>query len=411
MSIAKTILGILGAACLAGPAAAQGGAQVTDEAAWALHGFGTLALARSSSPGADFVRDLSQPAGLSGNHWSGRTDTVLGLQASWRPNPDWEAVGQAVSRYRYDGTFRPELIWGFLKWTPTPRVELRGGRLGTDFFMLSDSRLVGYSFVMVRPPVEYFGTLPFSSIDGADAVFAMPADGGVLRFKLFAGRSREKAPLGDRQWDLDGSLLRGGHVDYQTGQWHWRAGYASVRLAHDLPLEPLPDALRAVGATAAADALSLQGRTSRFTSAGVVYEPGPWRLQLMVNDTRHDGVVFQNSRSGYALAGYRLDRVTPFVGYAWTRSTPKSLDTGIPAGAAPALDALNAAVARVLADSRSHQHTVSLGVRWDFSDRADFKLQFDAVRGASDSIFLTRRDTPGWTGRTNVLTAVIDFVF
>jgi hypothetical protein len=39
------------------------------EPAFALRGFGTLGLARSSSDQAEFVRDLSQPVGIKGGHW------------------------------------------------------------------------------------------------------------------------------------------------------------------------------------------------------------------------------------------------------------------------------------------------------------------------------------------------------
>jgi hypothetical protein len=114
-----------------------------------LHGFGTLALARSDNGNAEFVRDLSQPNGV-GRNWSAKNDTVFGLQANYRLNGLVEAVVQGVSHYRYDGSFSPELTWAFLKFEPTPGVMLRAGRYGTEFFMLADSRSVGYSYLTVR---------------------------------------------------------------------------------------------------------------------------------------------------------------------------------------------------------------------------------------------------------------------
>ena len=127
-----------------------------------LHGFGTLGVARSSTDRAEFVRDLSHPSGLT-KQWSGKIDSVLGMQANVRATDKVEAVVQAVSRYHNGGNFDPELTWAFVKFDPNANLSLRGGRLGTEFYMLADSRLVGYSYLPIRPPTDYYGALPFSS--------------------------------------------------------------------------------------------------------------------------------------------------------------------------------------------------------------------------------------------------------
>ncbi len=382
--------------------------------AFALRGFGTLAAARSSSDQAEFVRDLSQPRGLSSGEWSGRTDSVLGLQANWQATPELDLVAQAVSRYRYDASYRPELVWGFAKWDPNAHLSLRAGRLGTEFYMRADSRLVGYSQLAVRPPPDYFGALPFAHIDGADASATLPVGGILLRGKLFAGISTEKVPLADRLWDLDGSTMAGGHVDLQAGPWLFRLGHAALRFKHDLPA-PAATVITALSATAvpsaiaAASALGVRNTESRFTSAGVVYDEGPLQVQLMFNRTQHESTTFQNSTGGYLLAGYRVNRFTPYAGWSRVISTPKSLATGLPN--VPPLSQINAGVAGVLADSRSNQHTTTLGVRWDVRDNIAIKLQGDAIRGTPESIFPYRWEKAGWNGQTNVVTFSMDFIF
>ena len=114
-------------------------------ATFSLRGFATLGVARSSSDQAEFVRDLSQPKGIKNGQWSGRIDSILGAQANWQATPELELVGQVVSRYRYDESRDPELMWAFAKWEPDARVSVRAGRIGADFMLLADSRLVGYS--------------------------------------------------------------------------------------------------------------------------------------------------------------------------------------------------------------------------------------------------------------------------
>jgi len=81
---ARKTLVLLGCLAIAGHplfAAAAETAEPTPEANLTLRGFGTLGVARSSSDQAEFVRDLSQPKGIS-NHWSGLVDTVFGVQTN-----------------------------------------------------------------------------------------------------------------------------------------------------------------------------------------------------------------------------------------------------------------------------------------------------------------------------------------
>lgn len=368
-----------------------------------LHGFGTLGVARSSTDSAEFVRDLSQPSGLT-KQWSGKIDSVLGVQANIRATDKVEAVVQAVSRYHADGNFEPELMWAFVKYDPNANLSLRGGRLGTEFYMLADSRLVGYSYLPIRPPTDYYGALPFSYIDGVDGQATLPVGDGLLRGKLFTGLVREKAPLADRQWDMNRSRMTGGHVDYQQGSWQWRLGYAQVRFKQDLPLADLHNLLESNGANAASQALSMAGKLGRFSSAGVVYDNGPLQVQLMLSRTWQDSSIFENSHAAYLIAGYRFDKLTPFIGYSRVRSTPKQLATGLGA-------VMDATVASVMADSHNDQHTTTIGLRWDFRRNMDLKAQFDMVRGTPQSIFPTRWERPDYNGRMNITSLSMDFVF
>lgn len=381
-----------------------------------LHGFGTVGIARASSPAAEFIRDLSQPLGIKGGEWSGRIDGILGLQANWQATPQLELVGQVVSRYHYDRSRDPELMWGFAKWEPDPRVSLRAGRIGADFLMLADSRLVGYSQLTVRPSADFFGPLFFSHFDGADASLTWPLGSGLIRGKLFAGAMREKTSGAPGVWDTSGSRVHGLVLDYLAGQWQFRANIAHVRFSHDIAFAPLPDLLRAAGAATgsaaageAADALATGGTTSRFYSLGVVYDDGPLQVQGMANAIRHETGAFQNSHAGYLLAGYRLGTVTPYAGISRWRSSYKAYRTGLPA--TPDFAALNQAFDYLMVASAANQTTYSLGARWDVWSAAALKLQWDAVRGKPGSRFPFARTGPDWNGKTDVLSLVLDFVF
>jgi hypothetical protein len=62
-----------------------------------LQGFGTLGMTRTNDDNAQFVRDLSQPQGA-GKSWSGKVDSLFGLQANIHFSPQTEGVLQVVSR-------------------------------------------------------------------------------------------------------------------------------------------------------------------------------------------------------------------------------------------------------------------------------------------------------------------------
>lgn len=383
--------------------------------AFSLRGFGTVGMSRSSSPHAEFVRDLSQPSGIKGGTWSGKIDTVLGLQANWQIIPEIELVGQAVSRLRYDGSRDPEIMMAFAKWDPSPNTSLRAGRIGADFMMLADSRLVGYSYLPVRPSVDFFGPLFFSHFDGVDAAWTAPLSHGLFRAKLFGGETHEKTSGTPGIWDTSSSPVWGIVLDYTTGPWQLRFNTAQIQFSRDINFGPLPDALRAAGsalnvpsAIAAANALTTQGKTATFYSLGFVYDQGPLLVQGMANQIHQESGVFADSQAEYVFAAYRLGLVSPYAGISQWKSQNKSLVTGLPN---PAFAALNTGFDTIMAAAAVNQQTYTVGGRWDFYQNMALKGQFDAIRGQSGSRFPYARSDPNWNGKTNVLSVVVDFIF
>lgn len=413
--------GLLAGACVAallavagaGVAQEQTGDGSAEGSAFSLRGFGTVGLARSSSGQAELARDVAQPRGVS-DHWSGRNDSNFGLQANYLASESVEAVAQAVSRYNHKGNFDPELTELLVKYDPNAYLSVRGGRVGTDFFMHGDSRLIGYSQLTVRPNIDYFSSLAVTYLDGADATATLPLGEGLLRGKVYYGLLGEKLRFADGILDLRGSRSIGGYLDYQAGDWQWRGGIARIRFKHSLSqrVGELQAALAATGvpsAQRAADALELQGTEARFYSLGAVHDRGPLLLQFMLGWLRNESPVIQDQNSATFLAGYRVGDIKPFVGYSRVKSHSSHVSSGLPGSGGGAQ--INAGLADVLAQSHADQHTYSLGLRWDFRRDMAFKLQVDAIRGDPDSLYTFRRETPRWNGKTNVVTLALDFVF
>jgi hypothetical protein len=366
-----------------------------------LSGFATLGLTHADAGGAQYLRDLSQPDGVrSGSSF--KTDSMLGLQANMRLNEGSEAVVQAVSRYRYDGSFRPELTWAFLKHEVTDTLTARIGRLGTEFYMLADTRLVGYANLTLRPPPDYYGVLVISHFDGLDASSTRKLGGALLRAKLFAGHASENTPFPKGlSWNLNGSLLLGGHLDYLLGPWQLRLGHTQIRFKNEQPL----NAVAGFDVLGAVPELAVKDSWTRHDSIGLVYDKGPLQLQAMASRIRYDSAFYQPARSLFAIGAWRHGELTSYLGYSRVLSDPVTLTT-------PMSAPLRGLVSFLTAGSHSDHHTIMLGSRWDLRPNLALKAELDAIRGAPDSVFLFRSNNPpGWRGNMTVFSVALDAIF
>jgi hypothetical protein len=384
-----------------------------NEGALSIRGFGTLGIAYNSTDNAGFIRDINQPEGARGGT-SGHIDSRVGLQATFKASDTLEGTVQIVSRYNYTGEYDPELAWGFAKYSPSEHIQLRAGRLGWDVYMLADSRDVGFSYLWVRPPVEYYGLLQFSKLNGADLVLRKPLGQGLLWGKLFVGKADDKLAIDEDSYaDVSGSELVGGHINYQLRDWQFRLGYTHLELGYDIKGDfgDLIDMLESSGnpvlsgiaAGATADA------TYHFMSAGIAFDSGPLQSQLMYTYLDSESDMVPDFHNGYLSAGYRLGDWTPYITFSMIESrsdigaaTPPT--TPLP----PSLGTFTMA-----GFNNPGQHTLSLGVRYDFLPNMAVKLQVDRsnVRREGRQWMLWRDVDPDWDGRATIFSATLDFVF
>lgn len=375
-----------------------------------ISGFGTLGALQTNTDQVEVTRDQTQVRGAT-DSVSLKQDSLIGVQAYFKRDEQLDFMAQAVGRYGAHDDFRPELLAAFGRYAITPNLGIRAGRIGMEFYMLADSRLVGYSYLTVRPPREVFSPIPFQYLDGADFTAKAPVGDGILTGRVFAGWSGEEAPAAGELIDLAGSPLAGAYVEYQTSHWQWRLTYAQVEFKDDIPgsIETLRNTLTQVGASAAADAISLTDKVSRFYSLGAVYDRGPLQVQGMLVEMQHDSAIYQDSLGAYIVAGYRVGQLTPYAGVSWIRSQAKHVDTGLP-NAAPFAQ-LNDTLDRAIARTHMDQTTYTLGTRWDFRRDMALKAQVDFVRGRRDSRFLFPISDEDFDGNLNIYSVSLDFVF
>ncbi len=393
-------------------------AQSQEAQAFTFSGFGTLALTHNSTDQAQFIRDVGQPKGPHGGT-DGGVDSRAGLQANLRLHDQWELVAQAVSSRRFDASFNPELTWAFLKYRASDAVDLRAGRLGFDVYLLADTRNVGYSYLWVRPPVEFFGGIPITSFDGADAVMRTSLGDGFVSFKVFGGQATGRIPSSDTSvFDLKGMPLMGTHVDFHQEIWGFRVVWAQTRFkrefspAIDTLLASLGDpALAAFSPKPAslADELAITDKWLRYLSLGIDAQQGAFTAQLSLSRSRSQSPALPNSYAGYLLASYRLGAWTPYLNVAAAKTHQEVRDTGLPN--VPPFSTLNSGVAYYLNVNQNDQQTLSAGLRWDFHRNLCLKAQVDDIRNKHRTSQLWWHADPQWNGHATVATLALDFIF
>lgn len=394
--------------------------QDTNEPTLKLSGFGTLGLVYNSSRQFDYLRDLLQAKGVGvSRQLDFGVDSLLGLQLSSNLNDYLDATVQTVIR-RGENEFRPDVTWAFVKYYPNDQVDLRIGRLGFDVYPLADSRNVAYAYTWVRPPVEYFGGLIVSYIDGVDAVYKYDVGQHQAKIKLFAGKAREQvlAEAPGKYFSLKGSQIWGGHLELQSSHWLGRLGYTELRFDHNFPsIQGLLDLLNSpliaqfsTTPSALAENLLFEHKKIRYLSAGLVYDEGPLQAQLMLSRLQSQTLGFNSNVAAFFTIAYRFKAWTPYFTLAKTRPLESSdVRTGLPLGINPGIDQLEAGVQGFLKSTRNKQSSLSLGLRYNLNQTSDIKFQLDRIN--NQERLITRGALTEWNGKATIISTSYNFIF
>lgn len=383
-----------------------------------VRGFGTLGVAQSSTEKVDIVRDLSQGKGLG---YSGKTswklDSILGLQINYALTDTLDTAVQLVSKNSAAYSYKPQLTWAYLGYSPNDDWRLRLGRLGYDSYMLADSRNVGYSYLWTRPPIEVFGSLFMTYFDGADLVWQSPAN--HIKAKLFYGHAREKTAITDNGdiYSLSHSPMLGFYLDYHHEAWQLRASVSQIRFHEEITsLIPLQQALTnptlaalAPDAPRYASQFALKDKLIRYYSLGFAYERDDFELQGMLGRFTTETALFPDSQSAYLTLGYRFGKFKPFISGSWVRQIKDYPPPAFPLGLSTEIDAID----KVLKESRPYnenqQRSYSLGLRYDLNDNSAIKVQLDQL--SASRYLLVRKRQNDWNGRARVLSITYNFIF
>lgn len=393
-------------------------------------GYGTLGLTWDDRRDMSPIRDISQlpkdidtPRAGFASGPTARLDTRIGVQVDYRLNPQIEFVGQGVLRDHIATTLNNSIESAFVGLRPQANIDVRIGRLGYDYFLMADTRNLGYSYSWVRPPTEFYGWIPIFSLNGIDGAYQFDQGDAQWRLKAQAGNSRFSIPMGNSKFDFATDNLRSFSLTRQSGPWRQKLGYSLFTISHEAaPLQPLLNGLNQLAnsgfpqinneARGLRQELSFEGAKVNYLTVGGSYDDGAWIAQAEVGRTRSSADIVPHGRMGYIGVARRFGDWMPYLiastirpGNALRSST---LDWN-PAGQS----ALQEQALRVVNTTRMSQDTLSLGVRWDFHNQMAMKLQWDTTRVNAYGYGLWFRDLDlvNRPSRINLLTVSLDFVF
>lgn len=376
-----------------------------------LSGYGTLAYVQDNRDDITAVRDISQLPDQDFSRGSWQRDSRLGLQAAYSLGEMLDLVGQAVLREQVSQSLGDSIELAYAGLKPTPSLDLRLGRVGYDAFLMSDIRNVGYAYTWARPFTEYYGWIPLFSVDGLDLAWVIPQGEAQWRIKAQGGRSATSIPVGRGRLDFETDDLVSLTLSRQSGPWQVKAGYSSFTSDNEATnndLAGLRALLAGIGSAEAADLryhLAFKDARITYATLGAAYNDGAWLLQGELAHTTSTHRIVPHGSMGYAVTGYRMGDWTPYIAYSATRPGNALLST--------ASGPVEAAAVLTLNSTRMDQRTLSLGTRWDFSDQAALKLQWDTSRIAPHGYGLLFKDPALETrsSRVQQLTLTLDFIF
>lgn len=353
-----------------------------DNTKFKLSGFGTLGVVTGGDEELGFQRDWSRAnSPVSDGDWSAKQDSLFGLQLDARFTDKLSGGVQLVVRDRLDNSPENSLEWAFLNYHLTTNTSVRGGRMGVDLFMLSDHRNVGFTYLWARPPIEFYGQIPFDHFDGMDVTHTMPLWDGDLSVKIFGGISKNTQAGKTEDSSLNLEPIYGANVLWENNSWLARIGIATATLeSSSSDLQLLQDYLAFAAmsgwseASSISDDLELSDKNIYYYSAGIAYDSTPWQVQSEISfiDSEYD--FFQPLINTYISVAHQFGPVALYSVAALSKNTkdPDSINS-----APPQWTALQGQIQGVHESSRIDQKSLSFGIRWDIRYDLSLKLQWD----------------------------------
>lgn len=355
---------------------------------WTFNGFGTLSYTNTDKYDDRIPRRNINQSGADIQDNGFLLDSRIGFQSKWHINDRWEVTAQAVLREQLDDDPFDYVDMLYVSYFIDNEWKVGVGRQAFDLFFMSDHHNTGYSYSWVRPPTEFYGTMPYQSFDGLKISRNWGDFDNSWRWRLSVGNidSKFDADVLVDSDDVDKTEAKpiySTELTWQTGQWHLRGSYAHMKFKHELgddaERSELDMLVEQIGPFWEDFTYIVEEFTKDFIlrtwSLGFSWEHEDWHVQSEWSTVDSDFITFDGQRAYFHVAK-RYQDWQPFVTFGWARDDSKVKYKKPPAGA-PVLDEFYMDMVNFAHNMRHNQKSISLGARWDFSAQKALKLQCD----------------------------------
>ena len=338
-----------------------------------ISGFGTVGGTFTGDSAYTYIHTVSEFKATNSQFDLG-LDSRIGVQANFTYGTYLSVIVQEEAKRRGSENFSLGTEWAFLQYAPTPDVKLRLGRVVLATFLMSDSRDVGYAQPWFNAPNEIYGSEPFESLDGGQALW--DASMGPIRLHLEGeyGTTSQKEQAANVAFEISAKSAYNLAATLTYEDFLLRVAETAVSVPLTLPLGPTTAVSYSVH--------------DKFLSVGFQYDNGKaillgeWHKRTE-NDVPLVNLPLAIDKAWYAAGGWRFGQLTPLLMYGkWD----------------PGLSVLSPPVATA---------TWSASLRYDIVRNLALKVQFsrpqvlDGVYFATPNYASSKRVTSSAWARTS----------
>ena len=390
-------------------------------------GFASLALSYSDNEDLGFATNYLNK---NDTGWSATRDSILGGQANITWAKNWDSVAQVVLQDHANTDFENFLKLAFIRYRPSRDWAIRAGRLNSDLYLLSEYPHVGFAYLWVRPPHEYYSFASAGGhFDGIDIEYSQVINDGFLRLKLAAGNTTAKLTASGDDFFIDFDNLMTFSATYALDAWTMRFSVSRTELGDykQASLDEFINLLDSVPpiiwpqAAALSASFNTEKHTVEYAALGLTYDNDNWLIQSEVGLSESGWAAISSNLNAYLSVGYRLDSTTIFTGisisenrHELTDVTPPQFPPGTPIQISLPVQQL-AFAAKDAADRLVvHQHSINIGAKWQISDNWALKAQIDHfdIKPTGGGLWsISNAEDVGKRHKVNVFTLSASVVF
>jgi hypothetical protein len=334
------------------------------------------------------------------------TDSILGLQTTYKINDDFSLIAQGVVKKDFFGQNEASIDWGYLKYDSNENFIVKIGKIRTPYYKNSNNQNIGYSKLMIREPIEVYGQIPLSTYNGIEFIYSNIIDKYYYSLQANYGQETFDTPLYSRNETLTTeikevrslSLSLGNDIIEARGTYLYGRTTTSGK-----SLNQLFSSLKQTNIkyyTDLAAKYEMDNKVSQYYSLGIFVDYNDFIFSSEYGQ-RQVNAFYANVHGFYTTLGYRFSSFTPYISYAEIKMDEEtSINSGVPQ------------VDELIKVQNLAQSSNTIGFKYHINQNLDFKFEYQRIKpkGEYGGFYIDPTDEyPNST--SHVYSFVIDFVF